>query len=98
MHGVDVDASGVVVELVPVAEVASHALSVRRRKPPWYSYEAVTARRASQLERSLRPAPAASASGVASSVSIAWIPAVLSASASVCAAHAPQTAPPARGE
>ena len=40
MHGIDVDPRGIVVELVPVAEVASHALSVFSRNPPWYSYDA----------------------------------------------------------
>ena len=34
MDGVAVDAPRVVVELVPAAEVAPHAVKVRRRKPP----------------------------------------------------------------
>ncbi len=37
VHGVAVDPRAVVVELVAVREVPLHALSVRRRKPPWYS-------------------------------------------------------------
>jgi hypothetical protein len=37
VHGLAIESSSIVVELVAVAEVALHALSVRRRKPPWYS-------------------------------------------------------------
>ena len=55
MHGVAIEPRPVVVELVAVAEVALHALSVRSRKPPWYSYDAVTTRSASRVARSLRP-------------------------------------------
>ena len=78
MHGLAVDPRPVVVELVPVAEVALHqrqvtscnlaiyAVSVRRRKPPWNSYEATTTARTSRSARSPSPSPCASASGLQS--------------------------------
>ena len=44
--------------------------SVRRRKPPWYSYDAVTTVSASRVARSPSPSAAASASGLASSASM----------------------------
>ena len=37
MHGVTVDPRRIVVELVPVPEVALHAVSVRSLNPPWNS-------------------------------------------------------------
>ena len=43
---------------------------MRRRKPPWYSYEAATSAAPSRAPRSERPVPCASASGVASSARI----------------------------
>ena len=70
MHGRDVDARRIVVELEAVAELALHAESVRSRKPPCSSYDEVTTASASRRARSLRPAAAASASGVESSCSI----------------------------
>jgi hypothetical protein len=42
MNGLSIDPGRIVVELVSVPEVAPHAVSVRRRKPPWNSYEATT--------------------------------------------------------
>ena len=81
MDGVDVDPVGIVVELVPVAELAPQAERVRSRKPPWYSYDAVTTASASRRARSPRPAAAASASGVESSRSIPASPSGESASA-----------------
>ena len=67
---VAVDASRIVVELVPVAEVALHAVSVRSRKPPWNSYDATTTASASRSARSPSPSPCASASGLQKSACI----------------------------
>src|SRR3990170_6915443 len=57
VHRLAVDPPRVVVELVAVAEIASHAVSVRRRKPPWNSYDATTTARASRAARSPSPSP-----------------------------------------
>ena len=52
MDRIPVEPVRVVVELEAVAEVSVHALSVRRRKPPWYSYDVVTTGSASRRARS----------------------------------------------
>ena len=39
MGGLPIDPCRIVVELVAVAEIAPHAVSVRSRKPPWNSYD-----------------------------------------------------------
>ena len=74
MDGVAIDSRPVVVELEAVAEVALHASyaqSVRRRKPPWYSYDARHDRGARRGPRARgSPTDAASASGLASSASM----------------------------
>src|SRR6478609_5861535 len=82
VHRVAVEPCRIVVELVAVAEVALHALSVRRRKPPLYSYDVVTTRSASRMARSERPSEIASASGLASNASMPAIPSALRAIAS----------------
>ena len=74
VHGVPVDAFGVVVELVALSELLLHAESVRSRKPPWCSYEARTIASASRAPLAVSPASPASASGVATSVWIARTP------------------------
>src|SRR6185312_4488824 len=74
MHLADVDAGHIVVELDAVAERALHAESVRSRKPPCSSYEAVTTASASRRARSESGEPTAAARGVESRVSIAASP------------------------
>ena len=64
MHRVDVDPRRIVVELVAAVELAPHpARSVRSRKPPCSSYDAVITARTSRAPRSVSPAAVASASG-----------------------------------
>ena len=70
MHRLAVDPRRIVVELVAVAEVAPHTASVRRRKPPWNSYDATTTASVSRSARSPSPRPCASASGLQMSASI----------------------------
>src|SRR5919204_2121048 len=94
---VEVDPLRVVVELETARQLAPHdTRSVRRRKPPWNSYDDEMTASASRAERSESPASCASASGRDSSASIPWRPAGESGSTS--SPHALQTAPPARGE
>src|SRR5436853_5098153 len=93
----EVDARYVVVELEAVAELALHAESVRRRNPPWYSYDDVITLSASRAPRSVSPAAPTSASGRRSSSSMPAIPSADRPSAPVVPAHGRHTAPPARG-
>src|SRR5436853_4708182 len=96
MNALAVDAGPVVVDLETVAELALHADSVLRRKPPCSSYDEVTTESASLRARSESGAPGASASGVERSCSMPAIPSLERRSAP--AACAPHTAPPARAE
>ena len=73
----------------------SQADSVRRRKPPWCSYDAVTSASASRAPRSVRPASCASDIGVATSVVIPRNPS--GESAIEPPPQSAQTAPPAAG-
>src|SRR5262245_18748568 len=74
VNGLSVDPARIVVELVAVAEIALHAVSVRRRKPPWNSYDATTTASASRRARSPRSRPCASESGLQISARIARKP------------------------
>ena len=93
---VDVDPVDVVVELEALGQLAPHAESVRRRNPPWNSYDEAMTASASRAARALSSTAPASAIGAGSSASIPRRPAAESAIAS--ARQLPQTAPPARGE
>ena len=67
MHFRAIDTGRIVVELVASVELPPHAVRVRSRKPPWYSYEAVITESDSRAPRSVSPTSWASASGLASS-------------------------------
>ena len=84
------------VELEAPGELAPHAESVRRRNPPWNSYDEAMTASASRAARAPSSTVPASASGARSSASMPRSPAAESGIAS--ARQFPQTAPPARGE
>ena len=93
MHGLPIDPRRIVVELVAVAEVTLHAVSVRSRKPPWNSYAATTTASVSRSPRSPIPSSCASASGLQRSDTMPRNPSGERKTVS-SGAHARHTAPP----
>src|SRR5439155_17760410 len=96
VHLGEVDPLLVVVQLDPVPEIANHAETVRRRKPPCSSYDDVMTASASRRARFSSGAPTASASGVERRCSIVVRPSAERRRASCACSR--QTAPPARAE